>query len=91
MEAFLSFSTQTVVLFFPFLGFGNFIWKRDFIGKFDESKKWKKNKYASTAEQWKATFMSVIATCEPIFDYETEVYYKKISALLSSKLGMPYS
>ena len=49
------------------------------------------HKYGSAAEQRKATFTPVIATCEAIFDHEAEVYLKKISALLSSKWGTPYS
>ena len=58
---------------------------------FDAARQRKKNKYGSAAEQRKATFTPVIATCEAIFDHEAEVYLKKISALLSSKWETPYS
>ena len=58
---------------------------------FDAARQRKKNKYGSAAKQRKATFIPVIATCEAIFDHEAEVYFKKMSALLSSKWGTPYS
>ena len=58
---------------------------------FDDARNEKRSKYGPAAEDRRACFTPILATCEAIFDHEAIVYMKRLATLLASKWSKHYS